>query len=39
MKDPARNLGTREPSVLPFFSIYLVCAIGFWFCRIRTPTP
>jgi len=31
MKARVENVGTREPSVLPFFSIYLVCGLGFWF--------
>ena len=31
MEDRLDNSGTREPSVLPFSSIYLVCGVGFWF--------
>lgn len=31
MEDRVDSIGTRDPSPLPFFSIYLVCAVGFWF--------
>jgi alkane 1-monooxygenase len=31
MDDRVESVGTRDPSPLPFLSIYLVCGVGFWF--------
>jgi alkane 1-monooxygenase len=31
MEDRVESVGTRDPSPLPFFSIYLVCGVGLWF--------
>jgi alkane 1-monooxygenase len=31
MEDRVESIDARDPSPLPFFSIYLVCGVGLWF--------
>src|SRR5688500_17864319 len=31
MGNPVESIGERDPSPLPFFSVYLVCGVALWF--------